>query len=96
VNGCRRSRKIHKVIKEIEIIEAIIKPYEYYSADATAVPSGLNAIKDTLKDPDKANFGWVLEQLKVGENLANLYRGYELTEEVMRRLARIGRIIENA
>jgi len=46
--------KIREVIKEIEIIETIIKPYEYYSTDATAVLSGLNAVKDDLKDADRA------------------------------------------
>jgi len=89
-----KTEKIQKVLDEIEIIERIIKPYEFYTMDASRGLRLLATIKENLREPEKIDVDWILEKLKEGESLADQYRGYEPAEESRRHLAQIKRIIE--
>jgi len=85
--------KMKKVLKEIDVIEQIIKPYESYSTDVSNVLSVLDAIKEALLDPEKADLHTALERLNGVERLTELYSEYELATEVRCHLAEIRRII---
>ena len=85
--------KMKKVLKEIDVIEQIIKPYEPYSTDVSHVLGVFDAIKEALLDPEKAELDTILERLNGVERLAELYSEYELANEVRRHLAEIRRII---
>jgi len=88
-----RIEKIQKILEEIEIIERIIRPYEFYTPDVSWGLGFLATIKDDLRDPEIADLKWVLERFREAENVADLYRGYEPADEAMRHIAEIKKIV---
>ena len=88
-----KAEKVNRVLKGIEGIENAIRPYEYYSEEVTKALNFLATMKDSLRDPEKADLDYVLERLTEMESQAIQYRGYEPADEALRCLHEIRKIL---
>lgn len=88
-----KAEKAKRILKEIEAIERIIKPYQFSTTEVSRALEALAAFKESLKDPEKADLSQVLEWLRKGESKAAYYRGYGPAEEALGHLEKMKKII---
>ena len=72
---------VDEALKEIDAIESIIRPYDYYAADASNALRMLATMRNLLREVNEENLDKVLDLIKSLEDLGSMYRGYEPVEE---------------
>ena len=88
-----KAEKVQQIIDEIEAIERIIKPYEFYTTEVSRALNALAKLRERLKDPENVDLSQVLEWIRKSESNVAYYRGYGPAEEAIRHLEEIKRII---
>ncbi|MBS7648145.1 MAG: hypothetical protein ABIM44_04310 [candidate division WOR-3 bacterium] len=70
-------------LREIEAIEGLIGPYEFFSYDAKRVLVTLRDLRDALNRMDKERIKKMIAEISNIEAVAAPYRGYEFVEEAI-------------
>jgi len=79
---------IDKALKEINEIERLIKPFEYYY-EAKGVLAELADLRNALNKMDKVGIKQAIEKLSRLETIAAPYRGSEPVDEVLQHVQRL-------
>jgi len=74
---------VNRALQEIEAIENLIGPYEFYSYDAKRILVSLRDLKDALKSMDKERIRQKINEMSNIEAVAAPYRGYGFVEEAL-------------
>ena len=74
---------VDKALQEIEAIEKLIGPYEFFSYDAKRVLNILKELKESLSGIDKNRIKQIMEEMLDIEEAAAPYRGYGFVEEAL-------------
>lgn len=80
---------VEEALREISIIEDLVKPYEYQVYEARKVLDELAALRETLSKMDKKELEDAVKRISNLEYLAVPYRGYEPVEEILRHAQRL-------
>ena len=88
------SFSVEEALREIDAIESIIRPYEYYTTDAANALRMLTTMKNLLREMNKENLEKALDLIKSLEDLGSMYRGYEPVEEASIHLSRLRNILK--
>ena len=70
-------------LREIEAIESLLGPYEFFSYDAKKVLKVLKELKEALNKMDKNQIKQFLKEISNIEETAAPYRGYGFVEEAL-------------
>ncbi|MBS7653690.1 hypothetical protein KEJ43_01260 [Candidatus Bathyarchaeota archaeon] len=74
---------VNNALREIETIEGLIGPYEYFSYDAKMFLNALRELREAINVMDKAKIKHRLGDLSRVEEAAAPYRGYGFVEEAI-------------
>lgn len=70
-------------LREIDAIERLLGPYEFFSYDAKRFLEVLRKLKKALNEMDKGEIRRIAESMANVEEAAAPYRGYEFVEEAL-------------
>jgi hypothetical protein len=74
---------LNNALREIEAIEGLIGPYEYFSYDAKMFLNALRELREALNVMDKGKIKQIMDGLSRIEETAAPYRGYGFVEEAI-------------
>lgn len=74
---------VNVALREIEAIEGLIGPYEFFSYEAKMVLTTLRKLRDALNNMDKERIKQILNEMSNIEAAAAPYRGYGFVEEAL-------------
>ncbi|MEM2341795.1 MAG: hypothetical protein QXX94_05185 [Candidatus Bathyarchaeia archaeon] len=80
---------VSNALREIEAIERLIKPYEFFSYDAKRVLMSLKDLRDALNIMDKEKIKHKINEMSNIEVAAAPYRGYGFIEEALEHAKRL-------
>ncbi|RLI06156.1 hypothetical protein DRO22_01840 [Candidatus Bathyarchaeota archaeon] len=80
---------VEEALREISIIEDLVKPYEYQVYEARKVLDELAALRETLSKMDKKELEDAVKRISNLESQAAPYRGYEPVEEILQHAQRL-------
>ncbi|MEM2027121.1 MAG: hypothetical protein QXJ13_06845 [Candidatus Bathyarchaeia archaeon] len=74
---------VNEAMREIQAIESLIGPYEYFSYEARRVLTALRDLKSALERMDKESIRRMISEISNLDELAAPYRGYGFVEEAL-------------
>lgn len=86
---------VNNALREIEAIEELLRPYEFFSYDARKVLESLRELKKALNEMDKAKIKQIAEEMSDIEETAAPYRGYSFVEESLEHAKKLRNELKN-
>lgn len=80
---------VNDAMREIQAIERLIQPYEYFSYEAKKGLSILRNLKNALERMDKEEIRKIINEMSNIEELAAPYRRYRFVEEALTHVKRL-------
>ncbi|MBS7607187.1 hypothetical protein KEJ14_05055 [Candidatus Bathyarchaeota archaeon] len=74
---------VNTALREIEAIERLIGPYEFFSYEAKMVLTTLRNLREALNKMDRERIKQILNEMSNIEVAAAPYRGYGFVEEAL-------------
>jgi len=83
-----KAEKISRILPEMDAIEAIIRPFEPYSAEVTGALKAIAEFRESAKSPEQVDLNQVLEGLNYAEIQFDQYRGQAYADQIIEQLTR--------
>jgi len=80
---------VNEALREIDAIENLLGPYEFFSHDAKKFLNVLRELKKVLGEMDKDRIRQIAKEMENIEEAAAPYRGYGFVEEALKHAKKL-------